>query len=105
MILFLDTSVLLAAAGSAKGAAHFVCRSGADHGWKLLTSGYCLQETLRNLPKIGPTATAAWENEIQPVLKLVPDALAIGERALVFFPKPRTVPWSSLPSPPKPPSC
>jgi hypothetical protein len=84
MILFLDTSVLLAASGSASGAARFVCRNGEGQGWTLLTSGYCLQETLRNLPKIGPNAAATWESEIQPVLQLVPDALAMGERALVF---------------------
>ena len=84
MILFLDTSVLLAACGSATGAAHFVCRNGAGQGWTLLTSGYCLQEVLRNLPKIGPGAASVWETQIQPVLKLVPDALAMGERALVF---------------------
>ena len=84
MILFLDTSVLLAASGSATGGARFVCRNGASQGWTLLTSGYCLQETLRNLPKISPTAAAAWETEIHPVLQLVPDALAMGDRALVF---------------------
>ena len=84
MILFLDTSVLLAASGSATGAARFVCRTGAGQRWTLLTSGYCLQETLRNLPKIGPDAAATWESEIHPVLQLVPDALAMGERALVF---------------------
>ncbi len=84
MILFLDTSVLLAASGSATGAARFVCRNGAGQGWSLITSGYCLQETLRNLPKIGPNATATWDSEIQPVLQMVPDALAMGERALVF---------------------
>jgi hypothetical protein len=84
MILLLDTSVLLAASGSATGTARFVCRTGAGQGWTLLTSGYCLQETLRNLPKIGPDAAAAWESEIHPVLQLVPDAIAMGERALVF---------------------
>lgn len=84
MILFLDTSVLLAASGSKTGAAHFVCIHGAERGWRLLTSGYCVQETLRNLPKIGPTAAATWERQIQPLLEIVPDALAMGDRALVF---------------------
>ena len=84
MILFLDTSVLLAGSGSATGAARFVCRSGPGQGWTLLTSGYCIQETLRNLLKIGPVAAAAWETEIRPVLDQVPDALAMGQRALVF---------------------
>ncbi len=84
MILFLDTSVLLAAAGSATGAARFICRNGVDHGWLLLTSGYCLQETLRNLPKMGTTALSFWVSLIQPVLQIAPDVLTIGERALVF---------------------
>jgi predicted nucleic acid-binding protein len=84
MTLFLDTSVLLAASGSATGAARFICRIGPRQGWTLLNSGSCLQETLRNLPKIGPAAAATWETEIQPVLILVPDVLPMGERALVF---------------------
>ena len=84
MILFLDTSVLLAASGSATGAARFVCGNGAGRGWNLITSGYCVQETLRNLSKVGPTAAVTWERRIQPLLQLVPDALAMGERALVF---------------------
>ena len=84
MILFLDTSVLLAASGSASGASRYVCRNGAGRGWALATSGYCLQETLRNLSKIGPAAAAAWECEINPVLHLVPDAFSTGATALVF---------------------
>ena len=84
MRLFLDTSVLLAATGSSTGASRFICRNGAGLGWTLLTSGYCLRETLRNLPKIGPDAASVWETQIQPLLQLVPDALAMGERALVF---------------------
>ncbi len=84
MILFLDTSVLLAACGSATGAARYLCRNGAGQGWTLLTSGYCLQETVRNVSKIRTAAAATWKSEIQPVLQVVPDALAMGERALVF---------------------
>ena len=84
MILFLDTSVLLAASGSSTGAARFVCSNAATRSWTLLTSGYCVQEPLRNLPKIGPSAASTWESQILPLLQIVPDALAMGERALVF---------------------
>src|SRR6478735_8411293 len=84
MILFLDTSVLLAACGSTTGAAYFVYKMGAEQGWTLLTSGYCLQETLRNFSKLDPKAKPIWEGQIQPTLKMVPDILAMGERALVF---------------------
>ena len=76
--------LLLAVIGSASGAARFVCRSGTRQGWNLLTSGYSLRETLRNLPKIGPDAASVWETLIQPLLQLVPDAPAMGVRALVF---------------------
>ncbi|RYD29924.1 MAG: PIN domain-containing protein [Verrucomicrobiaceae bacterium] len=84
MILFLDTSVLLAASGSATGAARFICSHGALQGWTLITSGYCIQETLRNLAKIGPEAPAAWEYHIQPTLQTVPDTFGMGKQALVF---------------------
>jgi hypothetical protein len=38
--LFLDTSVLLAASGSAKGASRFVFDQAAEQGWQLLTTAY-----------------------------------------------------------------
>ncbi|MDB6135705.1 MAG: hypothetical protein JWM59_3948 [Verrucomicrobiales bacterium] len=84
MILFLDTSVLLAASGSVTGAARFVCSNSAAQGWILFTSGYCVQETLRNLPKISSDAPAAWEHWIRPALQIVPDTLGMGKWALVF---------------------
>jgi predicted nucleic acid-binding protein len=83
MRLFLDTSVLLAACGSAKGASRYLCENGADHGWILLSSCYCLTETLRNLPKLGADAAVAWENIVSPGLDLVPDSFAL-DKALVF---------------------
>ncbi len=70
--------MLLAASGSTTGSRPSCLPERGEAGVDLLTSGYCLQETLRNLPKIGPDAPATWESEIQPVLQLVPDALAMG---------------------------
>ncbi len=46
--------------------------------------GYCLQETLRHLPKIGANAASGWESQIHPLMQLVPVALAMRERSLVF---------------------
>ena len=51
MILFLDTSTLLSAAGSANGAARFVILEAKATGWELVSSDYCAEETRRNLPK------------------------------------------------------
>jgi predicted nucleic acid-binding protein len=50
--LFLDTSVLLAASGSGKGASRFVVTEAAARGWELVSSDYCDEETRRTLPKV-----------------------------------------------------
>jgi predicted nucleic acid-binding protein len=81
--LFLDTSVLLAAAGSTKGASRFVVDQAEEHGWTLLTASYCIEEALRNARKVGPKAPAALDRLIVPKLSLVPTELAF-DKALVF---------------------
>jgi hypothetical protein len=83
MNLFLDTSVLLSACGSAKGASRFVCVRGKGFGWELLTSGYCRNETLRNVPKLGNDAVAAWNDDVEPGLRLVTDVVSL-DKVLVF---------------------
>ncbi len=70
--------VLLPASGSER-LLHVLSARGQDRG-ALLTACYGIRETLR----IGRTAAVTWEAEIQSVLQLVSDALAMGERALVF---------------------
>jgi predicted nucleic acid-binding protein len=81
--LFLDTSVLLAACGSAKGASRYVCEQANARGWKLLSSYYCLHEALRNLSKLHPSAAAAWQSSVARHLEWVPDSLCL-DKALVF---------------------
>jgi predicted nucleic acid-binding protein len=49
MKLFLDTSVLLAASGSAAGASREVFRMARQCGWELVATPYVLEEVLRNL--------------------------------------------------------
>lgn len=83
MKLFLDTSVLLAAAGSAKGASRHVFLSAADHGWSLLSTHYCVEETERNLGKLGAKARPHWRTSLRPLLGLVPVELAF-DKVLVF---------------------
>ncbi len=83
MRLFLDTSVLLAAAGSAKGASRFVFDQASDQGWQLLTSAYCVEETDRNARKLGPKAAPYWRASLLSRLTLVPIELAF-DKALVF---------------------
>ena len=83
MTLFLDTSVLLSACGSESGASRHVCDCGTDHGWHLITSGYCRNETLRNLPRLGPQGLGAWDKSVEPRIEFVPDVISF-DKALVF---------------------
>ena len=83
MRLFLDTNVLLAAAGSAKGASRFLITEAASHGWELISSDYCAEETRHNLPKLGRSAASAWKTVIAPELKLVRADYAL-DKPLVF---------------------
>lgn len=83
MRLFIDTSVLLAASGSAKGASRFLIAEAAAHGWELLSSDYCAEETRRNLPKLGRSAASAWKTEIAPRVQLMRASVAL-DKPLVF---------------------
>ena len=83
MKLFLDTSVLLAASGSAKGASRFLITEGSALGWELISSDYCEEETIRNLSKIGRSAATAWAKQIKPRVRIVPTSLAL-DKPLVF---------------------
>lgn len=82
MRLFLDTSVLLAATGSAKGASRFVILTAATQGWELVSSDYCAEEVRRNLPKLGPAAARAWRRLVSR-LRFVRADVAL-DRPLVF---------------------
>jgi predicted nucleic acid-binding protein len=81
--LFLDTSVLLAAAGSSRGASRLLITQADAHGWELVSSDYCAEEARRNLPKLGRSAAAAWRAQIAPSLRLVRASLAL-DKPLVF---------------------
>ena len=83
MRIFLDTSVLLAAAGSAKGASRFVIAEADAHAWELFSSDYCAEETQRNLPKLGRSAISTWKTEIAPRVQLMRASLAL-DKPLVF---------------------
>lgn len=83
MRLFLDTSVLLAAAGSVRGASHFLIAGAQAHGWQLVSSDYCDDETRRNLSKVGRSAATVWKNRIEPHVRFVRASLAL-DKPLVF---------------------
>jgi predicted nucleic acid-binding protein len=81
--LFLDTSVLLAAAGSNGGASHFLITEAAAQGWALVTADYCVDEVRRNLAKLRASAPSAWQQLISPSLNITAVRLAL-DKALVF---------------------
>jgi predicted nucleic acid-binding protein len=93
--LFLDTSVLLAASGSATGASGEVFARAQSNTWTLIATPYVLEEVLRNLPQLSPTATAEWAR-LRPALVLADDVLTL-DRPAVFEPaKDRPILFSAL---------
>lgn len=84
MNVFLDSSVLLAACGSATGASRAVIDAATVHGWHLLTSSYVLAEVEKNLSAIPAGAAAEWDRA-RSLLETVPDAVTF-EWAAVFAP-------------------
>jgi predicted nucleic acid-binding protein len=81
--LFLDTSVLLAAAGSETGASRAVFDFAASNKWSLLSSPYCVAEAEANLHKVSRSARSVWTRLIRPSLQVVSDSVVL-DRPLVF---------------------
>ena len=74
MSLFLDASVLLAAAGSLRGASHALFDHAPAQRWTLVSSPYALNEVLRNLPKLPVGATTEWLR-LRPRVTVVDDVV------------------------------
>jgi predicted nucleic acid-binding protein len=81
--LFLDTSVLLAAAGSDRGASRFLITEAVAQRWVLVSADYCAAEAIRNLAKIGTSAKATWNRKVAPGIDFTAVRLAL-DRPLVF---------------------
>jgi predicted nucleic acid-binding protein len=93
--LFLDSSVLLAASGSARGASREVFRLAASQGWSLIATPYVVEEVLINLPDLIPSASAEWAR-LRQALILLDDVLTL-DRPAVFSPaKDRPILFSAL---------
>jgi hypothetical protein len=93
--LFLDTSVLLAASGSAAGASREIFRRAASNGWVLVSTPYVLEEALRNLPDLSPSASAEWAR-LRPALLVMDDVLTLDRPALFHAGKDRPILFSAL---------
>jgi len=95
MRLFLDTSVILAACGSAKGASREVVRLSAVNGWHLVITPYVLSEVQRNLQVLGSGAQSEWVN-LGNKLFSMPDILSIDHPSVFPISKDRPVLFSAL---------
>ena len=82
MRLFLDTSVLLAACGSAQGSSRALFQYASAQGWQLLASPWVTGEVTRNLVKFPITATTEWLR-LRQQLVIVDDVVSL-DRVLVF---------------------
>ncbi len=82
MKLFLDTSVLLAACGSAKGSSRAVFQYAPAQGWELMASPWVIGEVTRNLVKFPTVATSDWL-PLRRQLVIVDDVVSLN-RVLVF---------------------
>ncbi len=95
MKIFLDSSVLLAAAGSENGASRALFDLQQESGWSLLYSPYVRSEVKVNLVFLNPTALSSWQ-ALSKKLNLVDDSLVI-DWPVVFSPaKDRPVLFTAL---------
>lgn len=97
MRLFLDASVLLAAAGSVNGASHALFDHAAKQSWVLLSSPYAVNEVLRNLPKLRTSATNEWLR-LRPQLTLTDDVVSSDRPAVFAASKDRPILFTALAS-------
>ena|SRR5687767_150532 len=95
MNLFLDTSVLLAASGSASGASREIFTRAPANGWLLIVTPYVIEEVLRNLSALQPSASADWAR-LRPGLTLMDDVLTLDRPALFEAAKDRPILFSAL---------
>jgi len=80
--IFLDSSVLLAASGSALGASRWVVTRARPLGWTLVSSPYVVAEVSQNLDRLPAAATAEWTG-IRALLAMADDVLAM-DRPVIF---------------------
>ena len=95
MRLFLDTSVLLAACGSATGASREIFRRAPANDWTLIATPYVVAEVLRNLPDFPPSASGNWAR-LRPAILVMDDVLTIDRPAVFQAAKDRPILFSAL---------
>ena len=95
MRLFVDSSVLIAAAASAEGASREVFHRASTRDWRLITTPYAVAEVTRNLAGFAALVTATWLR-LRARLDLVDDVLTIDKPAVFPVNKDRPILFSAL---------
>ncbi len=95
MRIFLDTSVLLAASGSATGASREVFARAIANRWTLIVTPYVLEEALRNLTNLSPHSTSQWAR-LRPALLVMDDVLTVDRPVAFPAGKDRPILFSAL---------
>jgi predicted nucleic acid-binding protein len=93
--LFLDTSVLLAAAASNRGASREIFRLAPGNEWVIITTGYVVEEVLRNLPDFSPLASGEWVR-LRSELLLMEDVITLDRPAVFSARKDRPILFSAF---------
>jgi predicted nucleic acid-binding protein len=93
--LFLDSSVLLSAAGSGKSLSRLIVTIAEEWDWELVTAVYCRNETNRNIGKFPPMAEKTWQT-LQGDLTFTPNALTSNRPLLLTASKDKPVLISAL---------
>jgi hypothetical protein len=93
--IFLDASVLLAAAGSASGSSRGVFDDAPAQGWRLLSSPWALGEVRRNLPDLPMSATQDWLR-LRRQIVVADDVLVIDRPVIFAASKDRPILFSAL---------
>lgn len=91
MRLFLDSSALLAASGSATGASRLIIEEAELHGWVLISSVYCFEETRANLAKLGKHAARDFDQIVSPNVEFAETSLVINQPMVYTVTKDRPV--------------
>ena len=95
MYLLLDTSVILAAAWSSRGASAEVFDRAAEEGWQLVTTPYIVDEVENNVARDHADGATVWQ-ALQAKLELRRDVVTL-DRPSIFGPsKDRPILYSAI---------
>ncbi len=97
MILFLDTSALLAACGSATGASRFIIEDATANDWQIVVSPYVLAEMESNLPDLPSFWMTKWRR-LRSKFRVVPDVLTLPHSVVFSAAKDKPVLFSAYAS-------